>query len=120
MKKFTAKVITGDGRGHEIGFPTINLDITNLDLNLDFGVYASRVSVNGKIYAGAMNYGPRPTFNKNLPAMEVHLLNFLGDLYNIEVEVEILGKIRDVEKFNSKEELIEQIKKDVEAVKKQF
>ncbi len=120
MNKFKAKVVAGEGRGHELGFPTVNLDVANVGLNLDFGVYASRVCVNGKIYPGAMSYGPRPTFNENDVAMEVHLLGFFGDLYDSEVEVEVLNKIRDIKKFDSKPELISQIESDVEAVKKQF
>lgn len=115
MKTFQAKVIVGEGRGRQLGFPTINLDVQDLDL--EFGVYAALVSVNGENYYGAMNYGSRPTFNQDQPLMEIHLLDFNDDLYHQEVEVEILQKLRDVKKFSSKEELITQIQNDLTEVR---
>lgn len=115
MKTFHGNVIKGESRGKQLGFPTINLDLHNADL--DFGVYAARVKVNEKQYWGAMHYGPRHTFNNEQPVMEVHLLDFDGDLYGEQVEVQVLKKIRDIKKFSNKEELIEQIKKDVETVR---
>lgn len=117
MLTFQAKVVIGEGRGKQLGFPTINLDIEDLNLSLDFGVYASRVGVEGETYLGAMHYGPRGTFNDARPVMEIYLLDFSGDIYGAVVEVEVVEKIRDVQKFASKEELIEQINKDVAAVK---
>lgn len=115
MKTFQAKVIAGEGRGKQLGFPTINLDVINLDI--DFGVYAAKVSVGDKSYAGAMHYGPRHTFGQEQAVMEIHLLDFTVDLYGQEVEVEVLKKLRDVKKFSSKEELVQQIQNDLTEVR---
>lgn len=117
MKTFSALVIKGEGRGRQLGFPTINLDIANLNLELGFGVYATNVNVEGKSYLGAMHYGPRGTFADLKPVMEIYLLDFSGDIYGAVVEVEIIKKNRDVKKFASKEELIQQIEDDVAMVK---
>jgi riboflavin kinase/FMN adenylyltransferase len=109
--KLTGKIIHGEGRGHEMSLPTINLDQHPQDLEM--GVYAAWVLSNGVKYKGAMNWGPRPTFDEEFPVMEVHLIDFDADIYGLEVEIEVVEKIRDIIKFDSKENLIEQIKKDI-------
>jgi len=109
--KLTGKIIHGAGRGHDIGFPTINIRIMNCDL--EFGVYAVKVKIVEREYFGAMNWGSRPTFDESEPHMEIFLLDFHADVYEENADVEILKKIRDVKKFDSKGELIKQIALDV-------
>lgn len=109
--KLTGKIIHGQGRGHHLGLPTINLD--QHPSNLETGVYAVWVSLKSGRYKGAMNWGPRPTFNETEHVMEVHLIEFEGELYGEKVELEIVQKLRDVEKFDSKDLLKAQIKKDI-------
>ncbi|KKP38664.1 MAG: riboflavin biosynthesis protein RibF, riboflavin kinase / FMN adenylyltransferase [Candidatus Peregrinibacteria bacterium GW2011_GWF2_33_10] len=124
MIHFKAKVIKGQGKGREIGFPTINLAISSqksVVSNLDFGVYACRVFLptahSPQPFLGAMHYGHRETLD--LPeSLEIYLIDFDGgDLYGQEVAVEVLKKIRDVQKFCSVKDLVEQIGKDVEEIR---
>lgn len=111
--KFKAKVIHGAGRGHEIGFPTINLQVLNDDDLPKHGVYRSLLTYAGEEYPSVLHYGPRETFDEHNASLEVHILDFDEDIYGEDVELEFLEKIRDVKKFKSKDALIEQIGKDV-------
>ena len=136
LMKFTGKVIKGDSRGREIGFPTLNLN-TDLDLisTLSDGVYVVVVSIpaknDGSILPenkidserpmnALMHFGPIPTFDKTEKRIEIHILDFEGDLYGREVNVEVFDKIRDITKFATKELLIEAIQSDVAFAKKYF
>jgi riboflavin kinase / FMN adenylyltransferase len=111
-------VFSGDQLGRKIGFPTANLDTTGLVLP-PFGVYAGRTRVEGKDWKVAMNIGVRPTLNQPQPQLrvEAHLLNFNGDLVGVELEVELLARLRPEMKFTSLEELKAQIAKDVAAIR---
>lgn len=93
--------------------PTINLD--QHPGNLEEGVYAVWVRFNHEQYRGAMNWGPRPTFDENEPVMEVHLLDYEGDLYDETVELETVERLRSIQKFDTQEALVEQIQKDIAA-----
>lgn len=112
--KLTGKIVHGEGRGHGLGVPTINVDIHESELA--HGVYAVKVGEN----IGAMNWGPRPTFDEGEARAEVHLLDFKCDMYGEEVEVEVFEKIRGVIKFDNKEELIKQIQEDIVKVRAIF
>lgn len=111
--KLTGKIIVGQGRGQGLSVPTLNLDQHPEDLL--HGVYAVWVDFDGKRHPGAMNWGPRPTFQELDPVMEIHLLDFKGDLYGREVQVEVVQHLRDVQSFENKSALVEQIEKDVAA-----
>lgn len=112
----SGKVVIGDKIGRKLGFPTANLDATGLVLP-PTGVYAAVTKRKGKLYRVALNIGYRPTVasGKQL-RVEAHLLDFRGELYNMELEIEIGEKLRDEKKFASPEELREQIAQDVAAV----
>jgi riboflavin kinase/FMN adenylyltransferase len=112
------RVITGDQIGRELGFPTANLDATNLILPPN-GVYSARTMVAGKFYAVALNIGMRPTVAAAKPQLrvEAHLLDFNGELYGEELELEMGVKLRDEKRFGSATELREQINRDVAAVR---
>jgi len=112
------RVVTGDQIGHELGFPTANLDVTGLILPPD-GVYAASTKVQGQFYRVALNIGTRPTVAAARPQLrvEAHLLDFSGELYGAELEVELGAKLRDERKFSSPAELREQIQRDVAAVR---
>jgi len=114
----SGKVVVGDKLGQKIGFPTANLDVSNLILPLN-GVYAGCTNVSGKIYRVALNIGVRPTIATGKPELrfEAHLLDFDGELYGKELEIEIGEKIRDEQKFNSVVELQQQIRRDVTKVR---
>ncbi|HXB59408.1 MAG TPA: bifunctional riboflavin kinase/FAD synthetase [Candidatus Acidoferrales bacterium] len=113
----SGKVAIGDKLGRKLGFPTANLDVSGLALPPN-GVYAALTKVGGTLYRVALNIGFRPTVaaGKQL-RVEAHLLDFQGELYGQELEIEIGEKLRDEKKFASPEELREQIARDVAAVR---
>jgi riboflavin kinase/FMN adenylyltransferase len=103
---------TGAARGRQIGFPTANL--TQLEtLVPGDGVYAARVDIQGIIYPAAVNIGPNPTFGESSRKVEVHVLDFHGDLYGTRLDVDFLKRIRDVMNFASVEDLKKQLQEDV-------
>jgi riboflavin kinase/FMN adenylyltransferase len=114
-------VVPGDQLGHKLGFPTANLDVTSLVLPPN-GVYAARVTVNGRTHLAVLNIGVRPTIKtgKHERRFEVHVLDFAGDLYGAELEVEFLTKLRDEMKFPSLDALKAQITADVAAARQCF
>jgi len=103
------KVVEGDKRGRQMGFPTANIHMKHLRPALT-GVYAVKLGNRN----GVANLGVRPTIS-GIPKLllEVHLLNFNEDIYGQHVQVTFLEKIRDEMKFENIDALIEQIKKDV-------
>ncbi|MDP4209577.1 MAG: bifunctional riboflavin kinase/FAD synthetase [Bacteroidota bacterium] len=117
----TGTVIVGNRIGRTIGFPTANLRI-NHDFKLipKEGVYAVNVDVCGIRYAGMLNMGYRPTINANPAPMsiEVHLINFEGDLYEKDITLHFKQRIRDEVKFNGIEALKQQLNADKAAVMK--
>ncbi len=108
------KVVSGHQVGHELGFPTANLQQDNYKLIPANGVYAVWVELeDGTRYAGMLNIGNRPTINNGESvSIEVNLLDFEGDLYNHHITVHFVEFLREEQKFSSREELVEQIKKD--------
>lgn len=117
-RNFTLRgtVIHGDGRGKELGFPTANLKISDELIKPKVGVYLATANK----YQCLVNIGHRPTFSDTQEiSIEAHLLDFTGNLYNTELELEFIDKIRDEKKFSSKEELIKQIKEDINFTKDQ-
>ncbi|HEY5345850.1 MAG TPA: bifunctional riboflavin kinase/FAD synthetase [Verrucomicrobiae bacterium] len=112
------RIVEGDRLGRELGFPTANLDATNLILPPN-GVYAALTKLKAQFYRVALNIGTRPTVAAAKPQLrvEAHLLDFSGDLYGAELELELGVKLRDERKFASATELREQIGRDVAAVR---
>ena len=115
---FTGKVIPGYHKGSNLGFPTANLklDIPNRLLP-PVGVYVVWASFFGRTYKAMLNIGYRPTisFDGNI-TLEVHLLNFSGEIYGESIEVEFVHRLRDEVKFRSAEELVEQLQRDARSV----
>jgi len=108
----TGTVETGAKRGRTIGCPTANLGGIRT-LIPKHGVYAGRVGE----HLAAVNVGPNPTFGEFAQKVEVHLLDFTGDLYGKELRLEFVRRLRDTRPFAGATELIEQLKRDVEAVR---
>jgi riboflavin kinase/FMN adenylyltransferase len=113
-------VIEGDKLGRQLGFPTANLDVTDLILPPN-GVYSGFTRLKGQSYRVALNIGFRPTIIPTKPELrvEAHLLDFNGELYGAELEIEIGEKLRNERKFASPGELRVQIAHDVAAVREQ-
>jgi len=111
------RVIEGEGRGTRLGFPTANLDLDQLQaLPLD-GVYAASVVVDGRPRPAAVFIGRRPTFSGVERIVEVHVLDFKGDLYRHDLKIDIIERIRGEQKFKNPESLIAQIEKDIRIVR---
>jgi riboflavin kinase/FMN adenylyltransferase len=108
------QVIEGDRLGHKLGFPTANLDVSGLALPPQ-GVYAARAGVGGKRHPAVLNIGYRPTITSSQPAVrvEVHVLDFNKELYGEELEILFVEKLRDERKFDSIEDLKQQIRRDI-------
>lgn len=112
------KVVKGDQVGQTIGFPTANLDVAQLILPPN-GVYAACTELEGKFYRAALNIGVRPTVATGRPELrvEAHLLDFSGNLYDWEIELQLLAKLRDERRFGTVDELRQQIAYDVTSVR---
>ena len=111
------KVIHGDKIGTKLGFPTLNINIKNLNLPFE-GVFAVKIKWQSLIFFGAASLGTRPTIDEKLKlALEVFVFDFNKNIYSEFVEVFFLEKIRNQEKFNNLEEMIFQMKKDIKKIK---
>lgn len=109
----TGTIGKGKGLGKEFGFPTANLHIAEeYKLIPKTGVYVVKSTLDGKEYFGMMNIGFNPTVDGTTKSIEVHFFDFHGDLYEKKIQVNILHRIRDEHKFNSVEELKQQLQKD--------
>ena len=121
-------VIEGAGRGRRLGFPTANLNLQH-EATVPCGVYSGRVEVDGRTYSAAVSVGACPTFGGNetrpgkgtyVPGehrVEVHILDFSGDLLGRELEVMLKRKLREERKFPTEEALIAQLRSDVERIR---
>jgi len=110
------KVIEGDRLGRTLGAPTANIDTAGLVLPPN-GVHAVHADVKGRSFRAVANIGIRPTLNNPAPPrrLEVHLLDFNGDLYGSEMEITFAEKLRDERRFESLDALKKQIAADIGA-----
>ena len=111
---FGGRVIHGDQRGRTIGFPTANLAIPDKRAMLPNGAYGVYVLMNGEKHKGIANVGNNPTFEGCNRRLEVHVLDFKGDLYNKPLTVQFVKKLRDEKKFSGIEALVKQLRADEE------
>ena len=107
----SGKVIHGDKRGRELGFPTANLEL-DASCGLRHGVYAVRVGVDGRRYDGVANFGRRPMFDSGAVLLEVFLFDFSGDLYGRDIDVVFIDWIREEKLFSSVDELVRNMDND--------
>ena len=110
------RVVTSDKRGRVLGFPTANLDIEPRQALPGNGIYATITQVNGKRFPSATNVGTRPTFGEGKKMVETHLLDYKDDLYDKEIRVEFVQKLRDERRFPSAEELKIQMERDIQEI----
>ncbi|RTZ04756.1 bifunctional riboflavin kinase/FAD synthetase [Flavobacterium bomense] len=109
----TGKIIQGKQLGRTIGFPTANLKVEeNYKLIPQNGVYIVQSSINQKTVFGMMNIGFNPTVDGQNQSIEIHYFDFDADLYNQDISVSILQRIRSEQKFESVDVLKEQLEKD--------
>lgn len=114
LYSISGSVVKGEGRGREINFPTANIEVHNNSKAIPKnGVYCVNVLRDDNSQKGMCNIGFRPTFDGSIRTIEAHILaDDLGDLYGTEISLEFVSRLRDEYKFNSSEELIEQLQKD--------
>ena len=112
------KVIKGDQRGRTIGIPTANLEYPLNTITIPYGVYAVEAIIEGNTYFGIVNFGIRPTFNKDKPIVEAYLFDFDNDIYDKDIEILFHKQIRQEKKFNDIKELLNQINIDIAEAKK--
>jgi len=105
-------VVRGAGRGATLGFPTANLEGIDT-LRPGPGIYAARALAENVGHPAAVCLGPNPTFGENAVKIEVHLIGFSGDLCGQPLEVDFLARIRDIERFDSVEDLVDRMARDV-------
>jgi len=116
-RHYSIEGIIRNGRkiGSRIGFPTANINPAQYLVIPHEGVYITKTLYKGKIYPSITNIGKNPTFEKlNNISIETHILDFAGNMYNEEIEVFFIKKIRDVKKYKSAARLTDQVAKDVE------
>lgn len=108
------KVVSGRDRGGKLlGFPTANINLRD-ELPPETGVYAVIVKCQYGQFKGVANIGYSPTFDDHLFTVEVHILDFNHDIYQQDIRVNLIEKLRDEKKFSGIAELSEQIRKDIE------
>ena len=108
----TGKVIGGLGRGKSLGFPTANILIDNYKIKPGNGVYYISSLLEGQITNGMMNVGVNPTFKDKGHSIEIHFFDFNQNLYDKEISIRVIKKIREEKKFDSADELTTQLQMD--------
>jgi riboflavin kinase/FMN adenylyltransferase len=107
-------VVKGAGRGRELGIPTANLDLPEKIILPKVGIYAGWMEHEGDRHPAVVNVGFNPTFeDRSVPIVEVHALDFDGDLYGKVVGIEFTHRLRDERKFPSADAMMEEIRKDI-------
>ena len=113
---FSSEVLHGDARGKTLGFPTINQQFPDVLVKPKFGVYKSRVIIDGKEYDSITNIGVRPTYKTDFIGCETYIKNFSADIYGKIVTLKFMKFIREEEKFSTAESLINAVKSDIKSV----
>lgn len=110
---FSGRVIHGDKIGRKLNFPTINLQVHPNKLLPKNGVYGVQASIAGRQYYGVMNMGSRPSLSQEEYRIEVYVFDFEEDVYDQEVQITLMARLRDEQKFADLTALQSQIAKDV-------
>jgi riboflavin kinase / FMN adenylyltransferase len=111
----TGKVVKGHSLGRDMGFPTANIEVSDeYKLIAAVGVYACRVEYMGKKYKGMSNIGYRPTINEGDLTIEVNIFDFDQQIYDEEITISFVDRMRDEQRFKNKNALIAQLQKDRE------
>jgi len=107
----SGEVISGQRLGRTLGVPTANIALPSTN-RLAHGIYAVIARVEGHAFPAVASFGTRPTVDDGPPLLEVHLLDFDGDLYGREMEVEFIERIRDELKFESIPLMVAEMERD--------
>lgn len=117
INKFWGKVRKHQLRGHKLGFPTANI---NLSKKIPEGIYFSQTKIKNQKFCSLTFIGKAETFNEKKYHSETYILNFNKNIYGSWVTILLLKKIRKNKKFSSATKLIDQMKKDEQQAKKYF
>lgn len=114
-------VVHGQGNGHKVNMPTANLQLKKGTQLPPFGVYAARVFIGEKNYAGVTNVGMRPSLGEeDIPTVETFILDFQGNLYEREITLHLLAFLRPTRKMDSLQAVQQQVMQDAESARKLF
>jgi riboflavin kinase/FMN adenylyltransferase len=116
--KLSGKVVTGYGRGTSLGFPTANINVNTEHALPPDGVYAGWAHINGNVYQTMTNIGKDPTFGLQKRTVEAYLIDYHGDLYGSNLQLDIVARLRNEKKFANVEELKKQVTEDIHEGKK--
>ena len=108
------QVIPGDNRGRELGYPTCNIKPAEHKLIPQPGVYNSNITIDNTTHQSISYIGNKPTFKNGFPSIETHIYDFNENLYDKHVTVSLTAKIRDEHTFKNSDELVRQIKADIQ------
>jgi riboflavin kinase/FMN adenylyltransferase len=117
--RLRARVVHGRGIGHRLGYATANL-VPNAEVLPPHGIYALWAEFGGVIHRAVCDFGTSPTFPEGAPQtglIEVHVLDFDGDLYGNEIDIAFVARLRDERRFESAAALVDQIRKDVDVAR---
>lgn len=118
--RLTGRVVKGDHIGTTLGFPTANLQVNDsrklIPAPSVYAVTCKKSTTNSQRLLGMMNIGTRPTFGTHAQTLEVHLLDYEGDLYGKEITVNFIKRLREERRFDNEEELKTQLKEDADSV----
>jgi len=117
---YSGTVAHGLQNGRTFGYPTANVTGVTPPLELAPGVYAAKVRVGGSEYGAMLYVGTRPTLGLEEPTLEIYLFDFEGDLYEKTLQFALFGKVRDEQQFPSVEELIAQLRKDEQEIRRKL
>lgn len=116
--RLQGEVISGHGRGKGLGYPTANLRVAPEQMLPGNGIYAAHTWVDGRRYEAAVSIGSNPTFGEHEVTVEPYLLDFSGDIRGQSIALDLVEKIRDEQRFESTEELVAAIGRDVEETRR--
>lgn len=112
MTSFNARLVTGSGRGREIGTPTLNIDLNDVPEELEEGIYAGWCRIDDRWLMAAIHYGPRPVFQDS-KAFEIHVLDASIETPPERTDIVLIRRLRDVMNFPSTDALMGQIEQDI-------
>lgn len=117
LHTFIGNVIEGNKRGRVLGYPTANMSIAEA---IEEGVYAATITIDKQRYTAATFIGRSKTFDDYEYKLESYILDFDQDIYGKKIQVDVYKQIRGNMKFENKEALIDQMKKDVADIRNYF
>lgn len=116
LKQYSGFIVKGLQNGRKFGFPTANITLADGLLPPDTGIYAVKVWLEQQQLYGMLYVGTRPTLQLSELSLEIHLFDFQEDIYGKQLQFEILKKIREEKKFDTPQQLIEQLRLDKEKI----